>query len=198
VSSTSNPLTSSSKQVNAFSTEKFSPYRTKPRNEDSAGRNYGSRSVSPIGNKNSGIEGSHTRSKQDLRKVEEDNDLEGQVSRARSDFDELKREYDSFVSTINLKIGHVKTSSRNLIISANKISKFVKPSTMEEELAFKVFENDKKVFDTYLSSIVSYLLIPHPQSELLTTQARSPNQAGRTRSHSIDHNAKKGTPLRSF
>jgi hypothetical protein len=108
-------------------------------------------------NKQGGLDGPHSRSKQDLRKDESDAEMNSQLNRARNDFDEVKKEYDTFVSTINLKLGHLKTSSRNLIISANKISKFIQPSTMEEELVIKVFENDKKVFDTYLNSLVKPL-----------------------------------------
>jgi len=86
----------------------------------------------------------------DLRNI----DVDQRLAQAKADVEEIKKEYDNFMISMNQKISYLKMSVRNFIISSGKIAKFISGKSAEEEFALKVYENDKKVLENHLSSLV--------------------------------------------
>ena len=68
--------------------------------------------------------------------------------------DSIKQENDLMINNVNQKVSYLRTCIRNLIISSNKLSRFLIKRTPDVEAALRIYENDKTVVETYLHNLV--------------------------------------------
>ena len=89
----------------------------------------------------------------------------GSMPSGRDDFvklkeevEELRAEKDSVLLNFNQKIGSLRASARNFIISASKLASFVQPTNPSVVYVLKTFENDKNILHGYIQNLVNLIL----------------------------------------
>jgi len=84
---------------------------------------------------------------------------------------QTREQLEGLISGISQRFGYLKTSSKSLLMSSGKLLRLVIKKGGEDDFVFKVFENDKKAFENYLTAVEEAITTSKEKLERIRTKS---------------------------